>query len=191
VTVSSQDEAEFGPETEAVAGILRAQGRPVDLVQHLPRRGLAEHRQSLLERATAPYVLFLDDGVVLEADVVERLVAAIRRERCGFVGSALLGWSFADDVRPHEQAIELWDGPVTPEHIEPGSRAWARHTLHSAANLLHVARRLDVPRWPPRSPGSGDACCTTPQRSGKSGASASGGTCRTSTQARTSSRSSG
>lgn len=150
IVVSSQDHAAFPDEVLAVAGVLRAQGRTVELAHHLPRRGMAEHRQSLLERSTAPYALFLDDDVVLEPDLVGRLVAAIRRERCGFVGSALLGWSFIDDVRPAEQAIELWTGPVRPERVAPDTPAWRRHRLHNAANLLHVARRLDPPRWPPR-----------------------------------------
>jgi GT2 family glycosyltransferase len=150
VVVSSQDHADFGPEVHAVVGVLRAQGRIVELSHHLPRRGLAEHRQSLLDRARNPYALFLDDDVALEADLVTRLLTAIRREGCGFVGSALLGWSFVADERREEQSIELWDGPVGPERIEPGSREWERHRLHNAANLLHVARRLDVPRWPPR-----------------------------------------
>jgi GT2 family glycosyltransferase len=150
IVVSSQDHADFAPEVHAIAGVLRAQGRTVELAHHLPRRGLAEHRQSLLDRAVAPWVLFLDDDVVLEADALARLVAAITRERCGYVGSALLGWSTVDDVRPAEQAIELWDGPVTPERIAPGTPAWNRHRLHNASNLVHVARRLDVPRWPPR-----------------------------------------
>jgi hypothetical protein len=130
--------------------ILEVRGHLVERHVHLPRRGLAEHRQSLLDRATAPYVLFVDDDVVLEPDLVARLVAAIARERCGFVGSALLGWSFVDDVRPDEQSIELWSGTVTPERVVPGSPAWERHRLHNAANLLHVARRLAPPRWPPR-----------------------------------------
>jgi GT2 family glycosyltransferase len=150
VVVSSQDHADFGPEVRAVAGVLRAQGRTVELGHHLPRRGLAEHRQSLLDRATADYALFVDDDVVLEADLVARLVAAIRRERCGFVGSALLGWSYVDDVRPHEQQIELWTGPVQPERVSPSDPAWARHRLHNASNLVHVARRLALPRWPPQ-----------------------------------------
>ncbi|HEU4673177.1 MAG TPA: glycosyltransferase family A protein [Candidatus Limnocylindrales bacterium] len=150
VIVSNQDHAAFPDEVLAVAGVLRAQGRIVELAHHLPRRGMAEHRQSLLDRATAPYVLFVDDDVVLEPDLVARLVAAIARERCGFVGSALLGWSFVGDVRPAEQSIELWTGPVVPERVVPGSPAWERHRLHNAANLVHVARRLDPPRWPPR-----------------------------------------
>jgi len=150
IVVSSQDQEDFGREARAVVGVMRAEGRIVELVHHVPRRGLAEHRESLLERAVAPYALFLDDDVLLEPDVVARLVAAIERERCGFVGAALLGWSFVDDVRPAEESIELWDGPVVPERIEPGSPAWERHRLHNAANLLHVARRLAIPRWPPR-----------------------------------------
>lgn len=150
IVVSSQDDAGFAPEVLAIAGILRAQGRGVELGRHLPRRGLAEHRQWLLDQARSPYALFLDDDVALEADLVARLVAAIRRERCGFVGSALLGWSFVDDVRPDEQRIELWSGPVRPERVEPGSAAWQRHRLHNASNLVHVTRRLGVPRWPPQ-----------------------------------------
>lgn len=150
IVVSSQDHSDFPSEVLAVAGVLRAQGRTVELAHHLPRRGLAEHRQWLLDRAVAPFALFIDDDVVLEADLIGRLVAAITRERCGFVGSALLGWSTVDDVRPAEQAIQLWDGPVTPERITPGTPGWERHRLHNASNLLHVARRLDAPRWPPR-----------------------------------------
>jgi GT2 family glycosyltransferase len=149
IIVSSQDEADFTPEVNAVIGVLRAQGRTVELGRHLPRRGLAEHRQSLLDRVRAPFALFVDDDVVLEPDLVGRLVTAIRRAGCGFVGSALVGWSFLDDVRPEEQQIELWDGPVVPERIVPGGPGWERHRLHNASNLLHVTRRLDIPRWPP------------------------------------------
>ncbi len=150
VVVSSQDDADFAPEVAAIAGVMRARGRPVELVHHLPRRGLAEHRESLLERATAPFVLFVDDDVYLEPDLVARLVAAIRREGCGFVGSAVLGWSYLEDERPQEQAIELWTGRVGPERIVPRGPGWSRHRLHNAANLVHVARRLGIPGWPPR-----------------------------------------
>jgi GT2 family glycosyltransferase len=107
-------------EVRAVLGVLRARGIAVELHTHLPRRGMAEHRQSLLDRATAPYALFLDDDIILEPDVVGRLVRAIREEGCGFVGCAVIGPGFLDDVRPHEQAIEFWDGPVRPEEVRPG-----------------------------------------------------------------------
>ena len=32
---------------------------------------------------------------------------------------------------------------MTPETVRPGSPAWARHHLHSAANLFHVQTRLE------------------------------------------------
>src|SRR5690606_5821252 len=115
-----------------------------ELHRHLPRRGLAEHRHYLLEQARAPYALFLDDDVLLERDVLERLLGAIREQGCGFVGAAVVGMSYAGDVRPHQQLIELWDGPVMPEEVRPDSAAWARHHVHSAANLWHVQQRLGL-----------------------------------------------
>lgn len=148
VRVSDQTEdfdATRATEVQAVLRVLRAHGHPVTASKHLPRRGMAEHRQHLLDAATAPYVLFLDDDLILEPDIIERLVCAIERERCGFVGSAVIGLSHVDDVRPHEQAIEFWDGPVQPEAIGPESAAWARHRLHNAANLYHAQQRLRVP----------------------------------------------
>ncbi len=128
----------------AVLRWLRVRGRAVEVRKHLPRRGLAEHRQFLLEQSTAPYALFLDDDLVLEPDTVARMLTTIRRERCGFVGCAPVGLSFLPDVRPHEQAIEFWDGPVRPEAVAPGTREWERHRLHNAANLHHVAQRLGL-----------------------------------------------
>ena len=145
IVVSSQtppDEPILGPEAAAVVRVLRAEGRNVEIVRHLPRRGMAEHRQSLLDQVTAPFALFLDDDVLVEPDLVERLVGAIRRTGCGFVGSAVVGLSFSDDVRPHEQIVEFWDGPVVPETIEPGSTEWGRHRLHNAANLHHLREQL-------------------------------------------------
>ncbi len=145
IVVSSQTpetEPVLGPEAEAVVRVLRAQGRPVEVGRHLPRRGMAEHRQSLLDRARAPYALFLDDDVLIEPDLVDRLVRAIGRAGCGFVGSAVVGLSYESDVRPHEQQVEFWDGPVTPESVVPGTPAWERHRLHNAANLHHLRRRL-------------------------------------------------
>ena len=140
---SSPDEPVVGPAAESAARVLTAVGRAVEIVRHVPRRGIAEHRQSLLDRADAPYALFLDDDVLLEPTLLDRLVRAIEGARCGFVGSGVVGLSFVGDVRPHEEAIEFWEGPVVPERIEPGSPAWHRHRVHSAANLHHLRRRLD------------------------------------------------
>jgi GT2 family glycosyltransferase len=131
-------------EISAVARLLRLHGRSVEIVKHLPRRGMAEQRQFLLTCARAPYALFLDDDVLLEPGVVERMLRAIEEERCGFVGCAVIGLSYLQDVRPNEQQIELWEGPVRPERVVPGSRQWKRHRLHNAANLYHVQQRLGV-----------------------------------------------
>ena len=148
VVVSDQSRraASFdAPEVMAAVRVLRARGRAVELHRHLPRRGLAEQRQFLLGHVRAPYCLFIDDDVILEPDLIERMWRTIGEEGCGLVGVGLIGLSFADDERPDEQALELWEGPVEPELVTPGSPAWERYKLHNAANLLHVARRLRLP----------------------------------------------
>jgi GT2 family glycosyltransferase len=147
VVVSDQSENGEGvsaPGVRSVARVLRAQGREVELVHHLPRRGVAEHRDALLARARAPYCLFCDDDVLLEPNLLARLLETIREERCGFVGSGLVGASYVDDVRPDEQALELWEGGVEPERVAPGLPSWERHRLHNAANLHHVAAALGL-----------------------------------------------
>jgi glycosyltransferase involved in cell wall biosynthesis len=147
VVVSDQTEevdTTAAGEVRAALRVLQAHGHAVEVHRHLPRRGLAEHRQFLLDRAEAPYALFLDDDLILEPDVVERMHRAIREEDCGFVGCAVIGLSFVDDIRPHEQGIELWDGPVRPEEVRPGTPEWERYRLHNAANLYHVQQRLGI-----------------------------------------------
>lgn len=147
VVISDQGEslrAEQSGEVQAALRLLRARGHEVELHTHLPRRGLAEQRDFLLRQAHAPFVLFLDDDVVIEPDLVERMLRAIREQDCGFVGSALIGLSHAGDVRPEQEAIEFWDGKVQPERVTPDSAAWQRHHLHSAANLYHVQKRLGL-----------------------------------------------
>ncbi|HEX2043936.1 MAG TPA: glycosyltransferase [Acidimicrobiales bacterium] len=149
VVVSDQTEdgtGGVGAEARAVLRLLAARGHEVEVHRHLPRRGLAEHRAFLLSTARAPYALFLDDDVLVEPDLVERLLGAMAGHSCGFVGSAVIGLSFLDDVRPDEQDIELWEGPVVPEEIRPGGQGWERHRLHNAANLWHVQRRLGLTR---------------------------------------------
>ena len=149
VVVSDQHDAApaaDAPEVRAIVRVLRATGRAVAILRHLPRRGMAEQRQFLLDRARGRYALFVDDDVILEPHLLERLVGVLARHGCGFVGSAVIGLSFEHDERPHEQAIEFIDGAVTPETIRPGMPQWQRHALHSAANLHHVARRLQLTR---------------------------------------------
>jgi len=147
VVVSDQSERPVidTPEVGAVVRLLGATGRGVEIRRHLPRRGMAEHRDWLLAQASAPYALFLDDDVACEPDLLDRLVRAIQRARCGFVGAGLVGLSFLDDRRPHEQAIEFWpEDRVEPELVRPEGPGWQRYRLHNAANLHHLRERLGV-----------------------------------------------
>jgi GT2 family glycosyltransferase len=140
------------PSVRAMLRVLEAQGRRVEVLRHPERRGLAEHRQFLLDHATAPAVLFLDDDVWLEPGTIDRMADALHRLGCGFVGSAVQGLSYLADRRPAEQApFERWEGPVVPEVIRRGSPGFDRWQLHNAANLAHIAADLDVPRggWVP------------------------------------------
>jgi GT2 family glycosyltransferase len=138
------------PPAATMLRVLRAAGHPVEVVQHLPRRGLAEHRGALLARSTARYVLFLDDDIWLAPGTVARLHEAIAELGCGLVGAPLQGMSYLDDVRPHELApFERWVGRPEPELIEPDTPAWQRWMLHNAANPAHLAQRHVRPgeRW--------------------------------------------
>lgn len=130
------------PTLAALARVIAERAAGVEWHHRPARKGIAEQRQFLLERATAPAVLYLDDDVWLEPWVLEALVAALARERCGFIGAFPAGLSFREDVRPAQQHVEFWDGPVRPEPLEPGSPEWERRRhLHRAANLYHATRR--------------------------------------------------
>lgn len=145
VVISDQSEtraAERAAEVATTTRLLRHQGRGVEFHRHLPRRGMAEQRDFLLAQARAPYALFLDDDLLLEPPVLERMVHAIAVERCGFVGCAPIGLSYAEDERPDERRFELWDGPVRPERIVPGDERWSRHCAHNAANILHIQQQM-------------------------------------------------
>jgi len=145
VVVSSQDDdAPWPGEVLSMVGILRGRGIPVELVRHLPRRGIAEHRDALLARVEAPFAMFLDDDVWLEPDTLARMVAVLLAEGCGFVGSAPIGWSYLGDVRPEEQVLEPWTGRVEPEPVVPDGPGWERHRLHNAANMVHAARAMGL-----------------------------------------------
>lgn len=149
VIVSDQsdgfDVADLG-EVKAPVRVLQAHGHEVRILKHLPRRGMAEQRQFLLDQVTAPYALFIDDDLILEPWLIQNMLAALREEQIGFVGSAVIGLSFANDVRPHQQAIEFWDGPVQPETIVPNGHGWDRWMLHNAANIYHIQERLGLSR---------------------------------------------
>jgi glycosyltransferase involved in cell wall biosynthesis len=146
VIVSDQTEDERvyldSIEIATLVRALRWHGHSVTLHRRLLRRGMAEQRQFLLEQSRARYVHYLDDDVALDPQVMERMVTTLERESCGFVGCAAVGLSFVDDVRPHQQRIERWEGPVTPEPFGPDAIPMERHLVNNAANPLHLERRL-------------------------------------------------
>ena len=142
VSDQSDEPAWQDPVVQALARIIEARGGSVEWHRRVPSRGIAEQRAFLLDRATAEAVLYLDDDVLMEPWVVRRLLETLHRERCGFAGAFPAGLTFRDDVRPSQQHIEYWNGPVRPEIVEPGSPAWERWHLHRAANLYHVAQSL-------------------------------------------------
>lgn len=154
VVVSDQTEdfdVACAGEVLAAQRVLQLHGNEVCIEKHLPRRGLAEQRQFLLDQARCRYALFLDDDLILEPWVVRLMVNTIERERCGFVGCAPIGLSYIDDRRPDEQAIDFWDGLVQPEDVRPNTPAWERYRLHNAANPLHVQQALDMRPERPRA----------------------------------------
>jgi GT2 family glycosyltransferase len=128
-------------EIVTICAALRWHGHRVSIHARPKRRGLAEQRDFLLRQASAPYVHFLDDDVLLEPLVIERMLRALREDGCGFVGAPACGLAYLDDVRPHQtRYFERWDGPVAPEPFVPDAIPWERHHVNSAANPLHLER---------------------------------------------------
>lgn len=124
-----------------VSRMLQKRGIELAIHPNLPRRGMAQQRQFLLDKSRGRYSLFIDDDVILERYLVSMLVRVLDEQGCGFAGCAVIGLSYMDDERPHEQAIEFFHGPVTPERVTPNDAAWSRHRLHNAANVWHVQQR--------------------------------------------------
>ena len=184
VLVSDQSDGRASYDTPTAAALLRVlaqSGRRVRTQRHLPRRGLAEHRAAMLAASTAPFALFCDDDVWLEAGVVERLHEAIVELGCGLVGAAVQGMSHLHDHRPAElEPFERWPGRPEPELIEPERQAWRRWTLTTLripATWRVATSGQASAGWPTRSRGWVGACCTTGPSSMRSAASASGRSC--------------
>lgn len=146
VTVSDQTEADASylesVEIQTLVRALRWHGHRVTLHHHLPQQGMAEQRAFLLEQSQAPYVHYLDDDVLLDPPVMRRMLDVLRMEKCGFVGCAATGLEYLDDIRPDQQRIELWEGPVEPEPFAPEALPWDRHKVNNAANALHLEQQL-------------------------------------------------
>jgi glycosyltransferase involved in cell wall biosynthesis len=116
----------------------------VEIHRHLPRKGIAEQRQFLLERSDTTYCLFLDDDLVLENFVIFNLIKVLKENQCAFVGAAPIGLSYIDDIRPEEQHITFWESAIKPETIEVNSLEWQRYKNHNAANPLHIASKFHI-----------------------------------------------
>ncbi len=130
------------PEIRTLLLAFRYRGRRVRSFRHLPKRGLAEHRHFLLSQSEATYAHFIDDDVLLEPDVMARMLRVIQEDGCGFVGCAATGLSYLADFRPWQHDIELWEGPVEPEPFAWENIPWDRHKVNNAANPLHLAAML-------------------------------------------------
>lgn len=146
VIVSDQSDVFAGDDQtiKTISRLLELHGNRIEIMANFPRRGIAQQRQFLLNQSSGKYSLFLDDDIILEPDVLERMVKAIEEENAGFAGMALIGLSYLNDIRPHQQSIEFWDAKVEPETIRPDSPQWKRYPLHNAANIYHTAKRLNI-----------------------------------------------
>jgi hypothetical protein len=138
----SEEPVEHSPVVRTLLRIIESRGGQIEVHHRTPSKGITEQRQFLLERACTNNLLYLDDDVLMEPNVLELLIQTIEAEQCGFVGAFPAGLSFFGDVRPEQQRIEYWDGPVQPEAVEPDSDRWELWHLHRAANLYHVSSRL-------------------------------------------------
>ncbi len=117
---------------------------PLKLLQNLPKKGIAQQRQFLLDQSSGEFSLYLDDDIILEPNVLGRMVKALQEEGCAFVGMMPIGLSYQHSFRPHQQHIEFWEKSVQPETILSGTKEWQRYQVHNAANILHVGQQLNV-----------------------------------------------
>ncbi len=142
VADQGQEPVEQEQVIQTLRRVIEVRGGSVEWHTRPQINGIVEQRDFLLRRATADAVLYLDDDVFMEPWVVERLLETLQVQHCGFVGAFPAGLSHRDDVRPEQQVVDYWDGPVQPEVVEPDSPQWKRAQLHRAANLYHLSRSL-------------------------------------------------
>lgn len=142
VSDQSAEPVEEEPVLQTLRRAIETRGGSVEWHTRGPVYGIVEQRQFLLERASAPAALYLDDDVLMEPWVVGKMLSVLNEQGCGFVGAFPNGMSYRHDVRPQQQIVDFWEGPVRPEVVEPGSREWERWNLHRAANLYHAGQRL-------------------------------------------------
>ncbi|HEY1010850.1 MAG TPA: glycosyltransferase family A protein [Daejeonella sp.] len=152
VIISDQSKSFAGDDQviQTISRLLKLHDNPVTILHNLPKNGIAHQRQFLLEQSSGKYSLFIDDDVIIERDVMARMVDALTTEPVGFCGMALIGLSYLNQVRPNEQKIEFWSGDVLPEVVRPGTKEWDRYPLHNAANIYHVSKKLNVTEKKPK-----------------------------------------
>jgi GT2 family glycosyltransferase len=141
---NSEDLIYNDPSIKTLVRLFELHSIKVTILKNLPRQGMAQQRQFLLENSNSNYSLFLDDDLVLEPYVIKNMKQCLENFDCGFVGSAVIGLSYINDLRPHQQQIEFWNDQIYPETIIPGDKFWQRYTLHNAANILHVQQKLNI-----------------------------------------------
>ncbi|KKR32134.1 MAG: hypothetical protein UT63_C0051G0016 [Candidatus Gottesmanbacteria bacterium GW2011_GWC2_39_8] len=140
----SRESPMSNPSFRTVIRLLEIKGHYVKFIHRKINKGIAEQRQYLLDKVKAKYCLYLDDDLILEKYVLKGLFNVIKKEKCGFVGRAVTGLSFARDKRQDQQDIEFWREHVETEKIMPGDRKWFRFKLHNAANLYHVEKKMKI-----------------------------------------------
>lgn len=134
---------------QTVISLLENKGNKVLTLRNIPPKGLAQQRQFLLDRSHTKFSFFIDDDLILEPYVMRNLKKVLEEEGCGFAGSAVIGLSYKNDVRPHQQNVEFWEGDVQPEIVLPKGLNWERYQIHNAANILHLQEKF---RTDPDSP---------------------------------------
>lgn len=127
---------------QTVKRLLEIKGHSLSILKNHPSRGMAQQRQFLLEQSTSAYSLYIDDDLILDDYVVKNMKQTLAKEKIGFVGCAVIGLSYKNDVRPLQQNIEFWKDGITPETIIPKSSEWERYKLHNAANIYHVEQKF-------------------------------------------------
>jgi len=145
VADQSDEPANCSEVVRSLCKLIEARGNRVCWYHRKERFGIAEQRDFLLRVSSADAVLYLDDDVIMESWVVEKMANVLEEQGCAFVGAFPTQPTYIDDVRPHQQHIEYWAGRVQPEVVNPGDPKWHRATLHTAANLFHVAQGLGLP----------------------------------------------
>ncbi len=142
-------------EIKAVTNVLKLHGVEVKIHKHLPRRGMAEQRQFLLDLCQAPFALYLDDDVIFEPFVISNLLKLIQKEDCGFVGAAVL--YNADRLR-ETGGFKFWEN-LPPVHCGEDAMAQLRllaryggcgmipsGVYHQELPTTITDRKIDIPR---------------------------------------------